>query len=153
MKLHRFNGDEIFDVESAMITYEKCENNVYATTFRADAAKVPIQTLPDTVSLRAKPFAEVTLRLEKPPSLMLFAGQSFTLPEGYDKSTGDYRTNFYYCEHETLEENEIVILGRNGTKVRARITGMVIDVNYYDDSKPRMKVVVEAEFTINLSFT
>ena len=51
MTLHRFNGDEIYHVESATIEHYKDEDGQFAVTFRADAGAVPIQTLPDTYAL------------------------------------------------------------------------------------------------------
>jgi hypothetical protein len=150
MTLYRFNGIEIYDVESAIIEHYRDGDGLFAVTLRADASAIPIQTLPDTASLNAQPFAEVTLHLPKIPALAFQVGRTFTLPKGYDEDTQEDRTNFYYCEHESMNENEVVILERDGLRVRARLTGTVTDVNYYDGSKPRTKVVVEADFTLSI---
>lgn len=149
MTLQRFNGEEIYSVESATIEHYKDEDGSYAVTFRAETGAPPIQTLPDTAELRRKPFAEVTLHLRKIPALALVAGRSFSLPKGRDERTQEYHTNFYYCERDTMEDNEIVILERDGLRVRTRVNGTVTDVNYYDGSKPRTKVIVEADFTLS----
>jgi len=146
--LHRFNGDEIYAVESATIEHYKDEDGFYLVTFRAEAGKTPIQTLPDTESLRAQPFTEWTLTLPKLPGVLFRVGSVFTIPKGYREQARDYVTNLYYCEHEPMDENEIVVLERDRLRVRARITGMATDVNHYDGSKPRTKVVVEADFTL-----
>jgi hypothetical protein len=148
--LHRFNGDEIYSVESATIQHYKDEDGLFTVTFRAEAGAVPIQTLPDTASLRSQPFAEVTLHISKLPALAFQAGSAFTVPKGFDEQSQEHLTNFYYCEHETMDENEITIMERDGLRVRARITGMTTDVNYYDGSKPRTTVVVEADFTLSI---
>jgi hypothetical protein len=148
--LHRFNGDEVFNVEKAIIEHRKHVDGMFAVVFRADAGGTPIQTLPDTAPLHAKPFAEVTLHLPKIPALALTAGLTFTIPKGYDEHTQDYLSNFYYCEHEPMDEIEISILDRNGLGVRARISGTTIDVNYYDGSKPLTNVVVEACFSLTM---
>jgi hypothetical protein len=150
MTLHRFNGEEIYSVESATIEYIKDEDGSYLVTFRAETGETPIQTLPDTEPLRAKPSAEWTLTLPKIPGLLLRAGSSFAIPAGYNEQAEDYVTNLYYREHEPMDENEIVVLERERLRVRARLTGMATDVNYYDGSKPRTKVVVEADFTLSL---
>jgi hypothetical protein len=150
MILHRFNGDEIYNVELATIKHHKDEDGSFSVTFRADTSTPPVQTLPDTESLHAKPFAEWTFTLPKIPALALQASRSFTMPEGYDKRTHEYYTNFYYCEHEPMDENEMVILERDDLRIRIRLTGMTTDVNYYDGSKPRTKVLVEADFTLSL---
>ena len=150
MTWHRFNGDEVYDLESATIEHYKDEDGSFSVTFRADAAAPPIQTLPDTEALHVKPFAEWTFNLPKIPVLALQAGHNFMMLKAYDDRTRDYYTNFYFYEHEPMDENELNILERHGLIVRARLTGMTTDVNYYDGSKPRTKVVVEADFTLAL---
>ena len=148
MTLQRFNGEEAYAIDSAKIEHCKTEGGGYSVTFRAEASKVPIRTLPDTESLNARPFAEITLHLAKPPALALTVGQTFSLPKGYNEATGEYHTNFYYCEHEPLDNNEVVVLEREGLRVKARLSGTTTDVNFYDGSKPETKVVVEADFTL-----
>jgi len=49
-----------------------------------------------------------------------------------------------------MDDNQVAILERDGPKVKARLTGMTIDVNFYDGSKPDTKVIVEAEFTLQI---
>lgn len=150
MTLHRFNGEEVFAVDSATIEHYKDEDGLYAVTLRAEACGPPLRSLPDTESLHAEPFAEVTLHLPKPPAAALMPGRMFSLPKGYDERTREYHTNFYYCEHEPMDDNEVVILKRDGLKIRARLTGTTMDVNFYDGSKPATKVAVEADFTLEL---
>ena len=150
MTLHRFNGDEIYSIESATIEHYKNEDGLFSVTFRAETSETPIQTLPDTEPLRAQPFAEWTLTMPKIPGLLLRAGSTFTIPKGYSNQAQDYVTNLYYCEHEPMDENEIVVLERDRLRVRARITGVATDVNHYDGSKPPTKVKVEADFTLSI---
>ncbi|WP_395738042.1 hypothetical protein [Prosthecobacter sp.] len=150
LTLHRFNGDEIYPVVSATIRHHKDEDGAYAITFRAETCGPPIQTLPDTESLHAQPSAEWTLTQPKIPAVVLRTGARFAIPQGYDETTGEYLTNLYYCDHEPMDENEIVVLERSGLQVRARITALATDANFYDGSKARMKVVVEADFTLGV---
>jgi len=89
MTLYRFNGQEAYAVESATIGHYKDEDSLYAVTFRAETGGAPVRTLPDIESLRAQPFAEITLRLPKPPALALIPGRTFSLPEGYDKAVAN----------------------------------------------------------------
>jgi hypothetical protein len=151
MTLYRFNGEEAFSIESATISYYTDEDGQFATVFRADAAQEPIQTLPDTEDLRVKPFAEVTLRLSKHPGIALLTGRSYSLPHGYDKASGEHLTNFYYCEHELMDDIVISVLRRHGCLAQLNITGTTIDVNHYDDSKPRTKIVIDAEFVLEFA--
>src|ERR1022692_231362 len=76
-----------YSVESATIQYYKDEDGLFAVTFRANAGTVALQTLPDTASMRKKPFAEVTLHIPKLPALAFRVGSTFTVPKGFDDST------------------------------------------------------------------
>lgn len=80
MTLHRFNGDEIYSVESATIKQRQTENGWFAITFKAQTKWPPIKMLPDTETLRGKPWAEVTIQAAKPAALVLTAGATFVLP-------------------------------------------------------------------------
>jgi hypothetical protein len=151
MTLQRFNGDEVFSVEEATVDFLIAENRWFATTFRADSARPPIQTLPDTEELNAKPFAELTLYLPKHPGITLLTGRSCTLARGYDGASGEYLTNFYYCEHELVDDVEITVIKRHLDRAHLRITGTTIDVNYYDGSKPPSRILIDAEFTLTFA--
>jgi len=75
----------------------------------------------------------------------------YTISHGYDEDLEVYVTNFYYVEHDTIDDNEITILGREGSGVRAGIVGKITDVNFFDGSKPKTKVVVDAVFNVSKS--
>jgi hypothetical protein len=150
MTLHRFNGDEIYSVQSATIKQNQMENGLFAITFRAETAWPPIKMLPDTESLRGKPTAEVTIHVDEPAAVVLKTGATFSLAKGYDESTREQQANFYYREHEPMDENEIEVLEREGPKIQISILGTVRDVNHYDGSKPRTKVTIVADFTLVL---
>jgi hypothetical protein len=151
MTLQRFNGAEIFSVGSASVAYLTDEEDRYVITFRADADEIPIQTLPDTEVLHAHPFAEITLRLTKHPGAALLTGRSYFLPRGYDDASGEYLTNFYYFEHEVMDDIEINVVKRHMDHAQLCITGTTTDVNYYDGSKPATRVLIDAEFTLKFA--
>ena len=146
MTLHRFNGDEIFPVEKAIVECFKNEEEV-SLTFRADASEKPIKTLPDTETLKAHPFYEVILS-SKSFDIHNFVGNRYELASGYDEETDEYLTDFYYCEHEVIDDNTIEVVEQHGDLFKIRMIGSTIDVNYYDGSKPQTKVIVEALFKI-----
>lgn len=137
LTLHRFNGDEIFNVSDAAIRYFVDENGV-TVDFQVSTENEPVKTLPDTEELDGHPTGAWQLLLPTfdPDTL---AGKSFSIPQGYNQDE-EYVTNFYYIEHETIDENEIVFLEREGERYQVRITGNVTDVNY--------QVVVEASFSL-----
>lgn len=148
MTLHRFNGDEIYSVQSATVKQHETENGLFAITFRAETAWPPIKMLPDTEPLRGKPWAELTIQVAEPAALVLKTGATFTLPKGYDESTREEHANFYYREHEPMDDNEIEVLERDGLRIQISIMGTVTDVNHCDGSKPRTRVVIVADFTL-----
>ncbi len=148
MTLQRFNGDEVFSVAEATVDFYIEVDQTFATTFRAVAATPPMKTLPDTEELHAKPFAELMLYLSKHPGIALLTGRSCTLAEGYDQASGEHLTNFYYGEHELVDDVEIAVLKRDGERAHLRLTGTTVDVNHYDGSKPKTKILIDAEFTL-----
>jgi hypothetical protein len=151
MTLQRFNGDEVFDLKEATVDFYIAEDRSFATTFRADAATPPIKALPDTEGLHAQPFAELMLYLPKHPGITLLTGRSCALARGYDDASGEHLTNFYYCEHELVDNVEITVINRHADRARLRITGTTVDVNYYDGSKPPTKILIDAEFTLTFA--
>ena len=151
MKLQRFNGDELFNVETATVDYYVEEDGKFATTFRADAATPAIETLSDTIELHAKPFTEIMLSLTKHPGVALLAGRSYSLSHGLDDASGEHLTNFYYYEHELMHNIEITVIKRHLDRAQLRITGTITDVNCYDGSKPPAKVIIDAEFTLTFA--
>lgn len=64
-----------------------------------------------------------------------------------DEESEDYVTRIYYCEHQEMDDNLIEVLERDGKRFRVRITGTCADVNFYDGSKPRTSVTIDAWFT------
>jgi hypothetical protein len=61
----------------------------------------------------------------------------------------DRQTTFYYCDHADTDDNIIEIVAVDGDRIKLRLSGSTIDVNYYDDSKPRTVILVEAWFSHN----
>lgn len=148
MTLHRFNGDEIYSVQLATIKEHKSDSGLFAITFRAETAWPPIKMLPDTECMRAKPTAEITIHVADPAPLILKAGATFSLPKGYAESTRKHHADFYYGEHEPMDENEIEVLERKGLEIQISIVGTVPDVDRCDGSKPRTKITIVADFTL-----
>jgi hypothetical protein len=100
----------------------------------------------DTESLDAKPHWELTFRAENLNVNDLTANFRAEIPEGYDEDLGESLTNFYYCEHEPSDNNIIEVLATEESRLLIRVTGEITDVNYYDGSKPKNKIFVEAWF-------
>jgi hypothetical protein len=60
-------------------------------------------------------------------------------------------TNFYYFEHEVMDDIEINVVKRHMDHAQLCITGTTTDVNYYDGSKPATRVLIDAEFTLKFA--
>ena len=149
LTLHRFNGDEVFNVSDATISYFVAESHIILQ-FDVKTEDVPVQTLPDTEELNGRPNGawQLTVSAFDPDDLV---GKTFLVPQGYDEDTEEYLAIFYYVEHEAVDNSEIVITGRDKDKYQATIISTVPDVNYYDGSKPATKIVIQAGFTLSRS--
>ena len=149
LTLHRFNGDEVFNVSDATISYFVAESHA-TLQFDVNTEAKPVQTLPDTEELNAWPNGawQLTVPAFDPDDLV---GKTFSIPFGYDEAAEEYLTNFYYVEHEPIDNNEIVITGRDKDDFQITITGIVPDVNYYDGSKAATKIAIQANFSLSKS--
>lgn len=144
LKLIRFCGEELYPIERATWHFhEDEETNELWLEIEAGAG---IQLSEDTEELEAQPLWELTVRIKdlKPSDLTI--GFEACIKDGYDDDLDDTVTNFYYCEHEPTDNNKIEIRDTNGTKILFKVTGEVTDVNYYDGSKPKNTILVEAWF-------
>jgi len=142
--LHRFNGDEEYEVERATILAVHDEDG-FRLWFEAETDGVCLRRLLDTESLHGSPKAEVAVGLKKVEPTRL-AGKRFSVPAAYDQEIDEHVASIYYVEHEDLDENEIEVVARDGDVFQVRWTGTTTDVNYYDGSKPRTRVEIVAAF-------
>jgi hypothetical protein len=105
----------------------------------------------DTATLLAEPWWEINVLRPDLTMASLVPGARFNVPVCHDESRGGRNSNFYYCEHEDTDDNVIEVLEVDDERIRFRLTGETIDVNFYDDSKPRTKLLVDAWFTRDLN--
>jgi len=151
--LDRFCGREEYPVEAAMwslyrdeFDYEEVSN--LCLRVRAGAGTILHE---DTQTLNGRPHWEVNLVQTRLEREALVDGAVFEVPEGYDESLDGHLTNFYYCEHEGSERNRIEVLAADGDRLRIRLTGETVDVNFGDGSKPPTRLSVECWFEHNAS--
>lgn len=139
--LHRFNGDEVYRLKSAvMFAGEFVDKVMLWLEVEADAKGA--KRCKDTKSLGVCPQAETGIKLKALDASRLVRRQF--LISGDDDH--ECQSSIYYCEHEPLRNNRITILSRKGDRFRVRWTGETIDVNYYDGSKPPTQVEIEGDF-------
>ena len=143
LELHRFNGTEIFKISKAEIFVLTEEDGSHVINLEIDTEEAPIQTLPDTESLRAHPNAEVTAKLDSlnPDE---WTGQSF-----HTTNSEDLDCRLYYCEHEDVENVHIQVKRQVGNRFHVHWAGTATDVNFYDGSKPDTRIEVDAWFVFS----
>lgn len=142
--LHRFNGDEVYRLKSAVLSAHETEQGV-ALWFKAEADPKNARRCEDTAELGMSPTANVGIDLPDLDSDQL-VGREFVIPGTQSDDEGSCMSLLYYCEHEALRHNRIQVVSRDGDRFRLRWTATVRDVNYYDGSKPPTQVEIEGEF-------
>lgn len=142
----RFNGYESYPVTLA-------EWNIYQDEdIGMMNLNITLETGPgivlheDTTSLNGSPHWELNLLETDLSEDSIKVGFIGKIPESYDDSRDGQLTNFYYCSHEGTDKNTIEVIEVDGDRVRFRVTGETIDVNYYDNSKPPTKLSVDIWF-------
>jgi hypothetical protein len=142
--LHRFNGNEVYRFESAVMWAYETEQGV-TLWFEVKADPENAQRCEDTAEMDMSPNAEVGIDL---PDLNVneLVGREFVIPGTRADDEDSCMSLLYYCEHEALRHNRIRIVSRDGDRFRLRWTATVRDVNYYDGSKPPTQVEIEGEF-------
>ena len=143
LTLERFNGREVFPITKAELLV-LAGHDGEPTRLNFEIATGPCQehTTPDEPF--QKPEAEVYVPVPHfDPDLLV--GTKHLVPVG--DVDGDWHGRICYFEHEPIDENEVEILGRDGPRFHVRWAGLTQDVNFYDGSKPKTRVLVDAVFT------
>jgi hypothetical protein len=142
--LHRFNGDEVYRFEKAVMWAYVKEPGV-TLWFEVSADRDAIRRCEDTAEMGMSPNAEVGIDLPDLDADQLI-GREFVIPGTKSDDEDSCMSLLYYCEHEALRDNRIKVVSRNGDRFWLRWTAVVRDVNYYDGSKPPTQVEIEGEF-------
>jgi len=145
--LHRFNGDEVYRIASAVIHVCATEGSEAPVTlwFEVAADADGARRCEDTEPLGMAPTAEVGIEL---PGVDMDAlvGREFVVPGVRSDDEDSCMSLLYYCEHQPLCDNRITVVSRDGDRFRLRWTARTQDVNYYDGSKPPTRVEIEGDF-------
>lgn len=142
--LHRFNGDEVYRFESAVMWAYINEPGV-TLWFEVSTDSDALQRCEDTAEMGMSPNAEVGIDLPELDADQL-VGRHFSIPGTKTDDEDSCMSLLYYCEHEPLRDNKIAIVSRSGDRFWLRWTAVTQDVNYYDGSKPPTQVEIEGEF-------
>jgi len=149
--LHRFNGDEVYRLKSAvMVASENYETDEagpgVSLLFKVEADPENAQQCEDTVwegGVDAWPNAEVGIDL---PGLNVneLVGREFVIPGAKSDDEDGAMSLIYYYEHEVLNDNSIRIVSRDGDRFWLRWTAVTQDVCFYEN--PPTQVEIEGEF-------
>ena len=142
--LHRFNGDEIFRLQSAVMSAYESDGGA-TIWFEVESDPVALQRCEDTVKYAHWPNAEVGIEVAELNADQL-VGREFELPGTKFDDEDSCMALLYYYEHEPLRENKIAILSRLDDRFWIRWTAVTQDINFYDGSKPPARVEIEGEF-------
>jgi hypothetical protein len=142
--LHRFNGDEVYRFNFAIIHQFATADGV-TLVFEVRGDRNAIARCEDTADAGMAPKAEVDVALRKfdPADLV---GKKFSVPGTKTDEEDSAHSLFYYFEHEPLRKNKITVISKSGNLYWVRWTAVTKDVNYYDGSKPLAKIEIEGEF-------
>lgn len=142
----RFSGREVYRIASARWNLVEEPDHGWWNLWIEVRCEQAIQQAEDTAELGAHLDWELNLVEKHIDEAELAPGFRAAIPAGFDESRDGWITNFYYCEHQGTDDNTIAVLAREGDRLRLRITGRVVDLNYYDGSKPKAELLVEAWF-------
>lgn len=142
--LHRFNGDEVYRFKTAVMWAYTTDNGV-TLWFEVSADPNGAQRCEDTAEMGMSPNAEVGIDLPDLNAGRLI-GREFIIPGTKSDDEDSCMSLLYYCEHEPLRDNRIIVVSRAGDRFHLRWTATTKDVNYYDGSKPATRVEIEGEF-------
>jgi len=141
--LDRFCGREVYPIVRATWNLYR-DPQLDQPTLCIQVSAGPGTTLSeDTASLNAEPNWEINVVSPAVTLSNLRAGATLSVPLGYDEEQGGFVTNLYYCSHEQTDNNTVEIIAVEGLRLRVRLTGDTIDVNYYDGSKPATRLIAE----------
>ena len=142
--LDRFMGRERYKADSAEWNLYKDEDLGRMNLWLAIDCSEALEQFEDTEYINMEPNWELNLIEDK---ISVVQGFTANIPLGYDESRDGWITNFYSVSHDGSDKNRIEVVEVEGDRVRFRLSGEIVDPNYYDDSKPRTKVYVDAWFT------
>jgi hypothetical protein len=146
--IKRFNGLQSYSIKRAEWNlYHDAENGM--NLWISISTDKSIKQQQDTRILHAQPNWELNLVDISLSEESIIPGFTATISESFDESKGGWISNFYYCEHEGSDRNTIEVIEVDGDRVRFRLFGETVDINYYDGSKPTAKLTTDIWFDRN----
>jgi hypothetical protein len=142
--IQRFLGPEVYHIESAEWNLYRDEEDGRMNLWISVVCDRAIRQFDDTAYTNTIPGWELNL---VEPHIDLREGLNAYIPSGYYERRRGWITNFYACSHDGSDKNRIIVKKRDGDRLFLRLTGVVVDPNFYDGSKPKSHLTVETWFT------
>lgn len=143
--IKRFNGEEIYNVSKADAEFTELNGSTYLHLIvSTDTA---LETLEDSVELKALPNAEIFLKVSSSDK-SLIENTQLNLKESYNSDIKEHLALIYYIEHEDLNNNVVNVSKISENKYKVLWEATTVDVLHYDGSKPDSQITIEAEFTL-----
>lgn len=150
LTITRFNGTEVFPIESAhLFTVRESEN--LTLWFEIEATEKGAHFNADTSVYPARPSAELGIKLAQFDASKL-VGQKFKHPGTSNDDEDTCSALFYYYEHQPLRDNLVSILSQSSNIFKICWMARTQDVNFYDGSKPDAKLEINADFMLKSTF-
>ena len=134
---HRPAGDKICQVQWAAFCAQRT-NTGFELLFYVRGREVEQGELTD---------AEVSIFVDA-FELDTLVGSRFEVPSSYDYERDCHVAHIYYYDHKDFYSNILEVLDRENNSFRVHWSGTTDDIEYYDRSQPRNRVVIEAVFEL-----
>lgn len=142
--LKMYNGKEVFKIKDALIIANQRDSGI-SIWMEYSTEDEPILRDTELLDSQGCPNADITFKINNIKEL---SKCKIRIPLSYDEELSDYVSRFYYYEHNDIDKNIIEIRHKSKNVYNVKWTGLTDDVNFYDGSKPRTRVVVDGEFIL-----
>jgi len=143
--MNRFCGLEKYRIDSATWNLHDYEGRPNLCIYLG--SKEAIQQAEDTAELFQRLNWELNIVEDSVSEAALKPGFECNRPNAYEESQGGWITNFYFVSHEGTHTNRVRILEAKGDELLIELSGKVLDVNFYDGSKPDSTLSAVAWFS------
>jgi hypothetical protein len=144
--IQRFLGSEVYHIKSAEWNLYRDKEDGRMNLWISVVCDRAIRPFEDTAYTDTIPSWELNSIEE---DIVLREGLNTSIPSGYDESRRGWITSFYAGSHDGSDKNRISVIKCDGDRLFLRLTGLVVDPNFYDDSKPKAQITVETWFARN----
>ncbi len=142
LTLHRFNGDEIWNLTKGGFSVIDWDDEAIITVWAGSNGELISPPLEDTYD-STHPTLELQMAIPYTATDKLVDSKfEFTLTER-PEDDDVYFSNFYYYGHEFTHHNSIAVIEQKDNFYHIIASATTTDVNFYDGSKPDNLIVID----------